>query len=154
MVGKGTLASIAAAFLTLLAVGAATAAQPQREPLLFEDFTIEGVCGFPVLFEATANKEYITFFEDGRVQVNGKFKVVLTNTLTGTSLGLNASGPALLAPVERYRGRSIVLLFSFDAGGPGMVLTTGRVDILRAEDGSIVGMETHGSTVDVCAALA
>jgi hypothetical protein len=86
--------------------------------------------------------------------VSGKFKVRLTNTDTRTSLDLNVSGPALLAPVERYAGRSIVILFPFDAGGPGMVLTTGRVDIVRAEDGSIVGIDTRGRTIDVCAALA
>ena len=112
------------------------------------------MCPFPVLFEATANKEYVKIFADGRVQVNGKFKVRLTNTTNGTSLDLNASGPALISPAERDYGRSVVLSFDFDTGGPGMILTTGRVDVLRAEDGAIVGLETRGRTYDVCAALA
>jgi hypothetical protein len=152
--GKRTVAALAAVLVTLLAGGAASAGQPIREPLLFEDFTLENVCPFPVLVEATAQKEFITFFADGRVQVTGKFFVRLTNTSTGQSLDLNISGPAILAPVERYFGRSIILLFPTDASGPGLVLTTGRTDIIRAEDGSIVQFDPRGRTVDVCAALA
>jgi hypothetical protein len=154
MLGKRTFAAFGAALVTLLTVSAATAGQPQREPLFFEDFTLEGVCPFPVLVEVTANKEYVTVFTDGRVQVNGKFKARLTNTTTGESIDLNVSGPALLAPAERYYGRSITLLFPTDTGGPGLILTTGRTDIIRAEDGSIVQFDPHGQTVDICAALA
>jgi hypothetical protein len=154
MLGKTRAAAMVVGLVALLSVAAASAGQPQREPLVFEDFTLEGICDFPVLFQATANKEYITFFNDGRVQVTGAFKVRLTNTTTGESIDLNVSGPALLSPEEIYRGRSITLLFPTDTEGPGLILTAGRTDIIRAEDGSIVQFIPHGRTLDVCAALA
>ena len=38
-------------------------------------------------------------------------------------------------------------------GGTTMLLTTGRLDIVRAEDGSIVEFTNRAPTKNVCAAL-
>jgi hypothetical protein len=142
-----------AALLALLAASAAFGGKPVREPIFFEDFVAEDVCPFPVLIETTANKEYVKIFED-RIMVNGKLFTRLTNLETGESLDLNISGPATISQTEVLRGRGLLILFPEDAGGPGLLLTTGRVELIRGEDGFIVGMSTSGRTVDVCAALA
>jgi hypothetical protein len=142
-----------AAVFSLLAAAAAFGAKPIREPLFFEDFVVEDVCPFPVLLEATANKEYVKVFDD-RIMVNGKLFTRLTNLETQESLELNISGPATISTTEVLRGRGLLILFSEDAGGPGLVLTAGRVELIRGEDGFIANSTTSGRTVDVCAALA
>jgi len=150
--GKRTAATLGVVLMTVLLAGAATAAQPIREPLLIEDDVLT-LCSFPVLLEVIANKEYVTFFEDGRLLVTGKLFVRLTHG--DNSLTLNISGPAHISDLgERYAGRGLFLLFPEDVGGPGLVLTTGRVDVVRAEDGFVTNFSVKGNTVDICAALA
>jgi hypothetical protein len=142
------------ALVVLIAATAALAAPPTREPLVLEDFVAENVCSFPVLIEATANKEFVTFFEDGRILVTGKLFARLTNVETGESLELNISGPVTVTDTEVLRGRGLLILFPEDAGGPGLVLTSGRVVLIRGEDGFIANASITGRSVDVCAALA
>jgi hypothetical protein len=150
--GKRTAATLGVVLMTVLLAGAATAAQPIREPLLIEDDVLT-LCSFPVLLEVIANKEYVTFFEDGRLLVTGKLFVRLTNG--DNSLTLNISGPAHISDLgERYAGRGLFLLFPEDVGGPGLILTTGRVDVVRGEDGFITNFSVKGNSVDICAALA
>jgi hypothetical protein len=149
------LAVLAATCVSALAVGAATAAPPDREPLLLEDGELEGACPFLVGIEILANKEYVTFFSNGRILVTGKLFVRLTNADKPTNhISVNISGAAHITTFERLTGHNLIFLFPFDAGGPAMLLTTGRVDIVRAEDGSIVEFTTRAPTKDVCAALA
>jgi hypothetical protein len=152
--GRRTAAFLAAMLMTVLAAGAATAAQPIREPIMFEDEVLT-LCTFPVLVEFTANKEFVTFFED-RILVTGKLFVRLTNLDDpSNSLTLNISGPAHISELgERYAGRGLFLLFPEDVGGPGLVLTTGRVDVVRGEDGFVTNFSVKGNSVDICAALA
>jgi hypothetical protein len=142
------------ALVILIAATAALAAPPTREPLVLEDFVAENVCSFPVLVEATANKEFVTFFDDGRILVTGKLFVRLTNVETGKSLELNISGPVTITETEVIRGRGLLILFPEDAGGPGLLLTSGRVVLIRGEDGFLANATFKGRTVDVCAALA
>jgi hypothetical protein len=145
---------VAVALLAVLATGAAGAAQPIKEPLVIEDEEFDNLCPFPVLLEITANKEYVKFFSDGRLLVNGKLFARITNLDTDESLDVNISGPAHITLVsERSSGRGIFLLFPEDVGGPGLVLTTGRVDVVRGEDGFITNLSVKGTTLDVCAAL-
>jgi len=153
---RWALALLAAMCVSALAVGAATATPPEREPAFLEDFVVTDSCPFPVGFEITANNSYVTIFSDGRIHFSGKIFVRLTNLDKPTkSLSLNISGPALVTPSsEQLFGRGLIILFPFDAGGPTMLLTTGRVDIVRAEDGSIIEFTTRAPTKDVCAALA
>jgi hypothetical protein len=76
---RWALALLAATCVGALAVGAATAAPPDREPLLLEDFQLTEACPFPVNIEMLANKEFVTFFSTGRILVTGKLFVRLTN---------------------------------------------------------------------------
>jgi hypothetical protein len=144
-----------AALVALVVATAAFAEKPVREPLLIEGFDLPSVCAFPVSIEVTANNEFVTFFADGRLHVTGKLFVRVTNADSGESLDLNISGPALISPdSERTHGRGLLILFPEDVTGPGLLLTTGRVDIIRGEDGFIDEFDVRGSSVDVCAALA
>jgi hypothetical protein len=144
----------AVAFLAVFAGSAAQGAQPIREPLVIEDEDFNNLCQFPVRIEITANKEYVTFFSDGRLHVNGKLFVRITNLDTGKSMDVNISGPAnITLTSERNMGRGILLLFPEDAGGPGFFLNTGRLDVIRGEDGFITNYTVRGTSVDVCAAL-
>jgi hypothetical protein len=146
---------VAAALVALLAATAASGARPVREPIFFEDFLAEGICPFPVLIEVTANKEFVTFFKDGRIHVTGKLFARVTNLNSDESLDLNISGPALIsAESERLHGRGLFIAFPEDVGGPGLVLTTGRVDVIRGEDGFVDEFDVRGRSIDVCAALA
>jgi hypothetical protein len=150
--GKRTAAALGAVLMMVLAAGAA--AQPIREPLFYEDEVLT-LCSFPVLAEFTANKEYVMFFED-RILVTGKLFVRLANLDDpSNSLDLNISGPAHISELgERYAGRGLFLLFPEDVGGPGLVLTTGRVDVVRGEDGFVTNFSVKGNSIDICAALA
>ena len=144
----------AVVLVAIFAGSAAHGAQPIREPLVIEDSDFDNLCKFPVRIEILANKEYVTFFSDGRLLVNGKLFVRITNLDTGTSMDVNISGPAHVTPTsERNLGRGIFLLFPEDAGGPGLVLNTGRVDVIRGEDGFVTNYTVRGTSVDVCAAL-
>jgi hypothetical protein len=109
-----------------------------------------------VLVEFTAAKEYVTFFSDGRIRVTGKLFVRLTNLdEPENTMLLNISGPAIISPLqERYAGRGLFLLFPEDVSGPGLVLTTGRVVVVRGEDGFATDFTVQGTKVDLCAALA
>jgi hypothetical protein len=55
---------------------------------------------------------------------------------------------------ERIHGRGLLILFPEDVDGPGLILTAGRLDIIRGEDGFIDELTVRGHSVDVCAALA
>jgi hypothetical protein len=148
-------AVLATMVVAVLMASSATAAKPSREPFLIADEVLTGFCPFPVLLEVTANKEYVTFFDNGRILVTGKLFVRLTNVDEPSNvLNLNVSGPAVITETERILGRGLFVLFPEDVGGPGLVLTTGRVDIIRGEDGFFTDFTVRGTTTDVCAALA
>jgi hypothetical protein len=153
--GRSLTTLVAAVVVALLAVTGASGGKPIREPLFIEGFELPNVCPFPVFIDVTANKEFVTLFDDGRLHVTGKLFVTVTNMDSGESLELNVSGPAVISPdSERILGRGLFFLFPEDVGGPGLILTTGRVDVIRAEDGFIDELTVRGRTVDVCAELA
>jgi hypothetical protein len=144
-----------AALLTVFAASSTLAAPPVKEPLVIEDADFDNLCAFPVRIEITANKEYVKFFSDGRILVNGKLFARITNLDTDQSMDVNISGPAhITLATERTMGRGILLLFPEDATGPGLLLLTGRVDVVRGEDGFITNYTVRGTSVNVCAALA
>jgi hypothetical protein len=147
-------AFVAILVLVLLWAAIATGGKPIREPLFSEGFDLPNVCDFPVAIEITANKEFVTFFDDGRIHVTGKLFATVTNAESGESLDINISGPALISPEsERGGGRLLLILFEEDVEGPGLLLTTGRVDIIRGEDGFIDEFTVRGGRTDLCAAL-
>jgi hypothetical protein len=152
-----SLVVLAVAAVAALAVTTpASADKPIREPVVLDDFVLEGSCAFPVLIEVIANKEHVTFFSDGRLHVTGKLVVRLTNLDDPDQvMELNISGPGFVTPTsERGAGRGLLLLRPGEAGGPGLFLVTGRVDIVRAENGFIANLGIRGRSVDICAALA
>jgi hypothetical protein len=152
-----SLVVLAVAAVAALAVTTpASADKPIREPVVLDDFVLEGSCAFPVLIEVIANKEHVTFFSDGRLHVTGKLVVRLTNLDNPAQvMELNISGPGFVTPTsERGAGRGLLLLRPGEAGGPGLFLVTGRVDIVRAENGFIANLGIRGRSVDICAALA
>ena len=138
-------------------VPAASADKPIREPIVLEGFVHEDSGPFPVLLEVTESNAHVTVFSDGRMHFTGKIFVRLTNLDDPDHVvGLNISGPGFISAegAERGGGRGLLLLRPGEAGGPGVVLVTGRVDIARGENGFISGLSIRGRSVDICAALA
>lgn len=100
---RAVLSLIAATVLVLFAVAPAAAhGKPSREfsPLPDELLIPSGEsCDFEVSLTFPANKEYLlTFFDASgdpiRETITGKLVVTVTNTETGESVVVNASGPA------------------------------------------------------------
>lgn len=154
---KRALVLLATAALGVLGAAAPAAAdKPERAPVLIDDFVLPDSCAFPVLVEVIANNEHVTFFPNGRLHVNGKLFVRLTNLDDPANVvTVNASGPGFITPTsERGAGRGVVFLRPGEFGGPGLILTNGRVDFVRAENGFISDMTVRGRTVDICAVLA
>jgi hypothetical protein len=150
---------------SLIVVGAlagsstALADPPVREPGVIGDFTTDAgdVCSFPVSFEFVTAKGIFKFFSDGRILITGQLKVRLTNLDTEKALELNISGPGHIdaSGTEIALGSGIFILFDgIDVGGPALLFTHGRFVVTRAPDGSISNIEVHGTSTDLCAALA
>ena len=153
------LALIAATATALVIPAFAGGAKPEKVPLPFEPFTIEGSCDFPVAVDALQNKAKGLAFANGVFSVTGKFFVRLTNTESGETLDLNISGPVRISSLADgdtqvvLRGRSLIFLFETDAGGPALLLTSGRVVEVLDEEGNVLSFEGTGRSVDACALL-
>ena len=93
---KRLIAILLGVVLTLLLAPAASADKPVREFLPAGDFTLTGVCPFPVREQVVTNNEFITTFTDGRQLITGSFKVRATNLDSDESLDLNISGPGVI----------------------------------------------------------
>jgi len=151
---------------SLIVVGAlagsstALADPPVIEPAPpIDDFTLPAgdVCSFPVFFEIVSAKGIFKFFSDGRLLITGQLKVRLTNLDSPEkALALNVSGPGSIdaSGNETLLGSGILILGGFDADGPALLFTHGRFVLTRAPDGSIANIEAHGTSTDLCAALA
>jgi hypothetical protein len=151
---------------SLVVVGAlagsstALADPPVIEPAPIGDFTTAAgeVCSFPVFFDILSANGVAKFFSDGRLMITGQLKVRLTNLDSPEkALELNVSGPGSIdaSGKEILLGSGILILFAgFDADGPALLFTHGRFEITRAPDGSITNIEVHGTSTDLCAALA
>jgi len=114
---------------------------------------ITGSCSFPVLTEITTNGETGIFFAT-YIIVTGPLKVRLTNTVSGTTLTENVSGPAKVYPhadgTTTVIGRGTGLIPS-----PGHLwLATGNSVIAVSADGTQILLSTDGRFVDLCGALA
>ena len=134
--------------LWTLVPAVANAAQPERVYSPIPDFTITGVCPFPVDNHIVVNREYTMTFSDGRIIVTGALFWQVTNVDTGKTFTLNVSGPGFVGfrlgdGALVFNGRSLV-------GAPGvLVLTSGPVVITAADFTT-----TSAATIDMCAALA
>jgi hypothetical protein len=135
------------------------------EPFIFTDTLGNNPCGFPVLLELTVNKEVLTTFTRRSgvtsIHTTGALKVELTNTVTGTSIQRNISGP-ILATVNPDDSLTQIgagpALWVLD---PGVAPDLPRLVITRGRSVSILGPGTafrfislpNGSYEDICAAL-
>jgi hypothetical protein len=160
---KRPVAALLGVVLALLLAPAASADKPVREPLPAPDITLEGVCSFDVLIEATTNKEFIKTFADGRQLITGAFRVRVTNLDTDASVDLNIPGPGRV--IENADG-SVTLeshgpwLIWFLEGdlGPGspgqLFVNNGNLVQTFHPDGRVTIDKQTGSQTDICAALA
>jgi hypothetical protein len=148
------IAAIVPWLVLLAGASAAYADGPTKIPLpATTPQTITGSCSFPVLNEITTNGETGIFFANYFI-VTGPLKVRLTNTVTGTSLTENISGPAKVYPhadgTTTVIGRGTGLIPS-----PGHLwLATGNSVIAVSADGTQILLSTDGRFVDLCGALA
>ena len=155
------------AFVLVSGSAVASAAKPERVPppdeLLDLTFDAGSVCTFELRYQELVNNETTTLLGDGRRRVTGAYKVRLTNTGTGASIDLNASGPQFFTIVGGPEtgtetavlpGPQLFLLFPGDAGGPGAFLARGRSLLTREFAlAQITNLELGGEVIDLCAAL-
>jgi hypothetical protein len=141
---------------------AALATAPTREPVQIpQSFPVEGICAFTVQVDVLVNREKLTTFSDGTQRASGALKVRLTNTTSGESIVVNASGPATFRTLSDgtvvQTGRGLGLQ-PFPAGAS----ITGKAEFLQFSgpemlefypDGSFKEVERGHVKLDVCAAL-
>jgi hypothetical protein len=140
-----------------VAVPAALADPPTKDPVPFPTATGQFCEGFMVSIEATANKEVFHAFSSGVGLITGTLKVEVTNLSTGESLELNTSGPGKFSPDGTISGTGRWLLFG-EAGqlpgpDPGMLLLSGHLALTLGPAG-IAAIDSVGESEDICAALA
>jgi hypothetical protein len=159
------------AALTLLVVPASASANndPHRIYLAAAPFDLPAsYCGFPVHFEFPVNKEYATVSTgaDGSTiyKITGALFVTLTNTDTGKTITVNASGPgtftfSLDGTIQTIVGTGLGLQFATnltDFGLPSnLVLVSGPINLtIDLTTGAVTSMTRQEHVLlDVCAAL-
>ena|SRR5215207_4677213 len=148
------LAGALALAVALVTARAASAAPP--EPIN-DSFTVEEVCDFPVLNEATGKGKLIELPGGRAVGISPGLRVTLTNTeepthqvtyvITGAA-HVTELGSGDLSVV--LTGRNLL----FDPN-IGMLLTIGRfTSVLDLEDGTLTPPTGKGRVIDVCDRLA
>ena len=158
---------IVALTATLLTETAASARGDGWEFLDQSDLTTTA-CGTEILESIVANGEFAKFAVDADgvlhfVLVTGVFKVRVTNTATGATVLVNASGTghdALLYPNGDFlftsSGPSIIVLTPEEAaqtGLPELFLASGNMTLLFRADGSAEVQRRVGHLTDLCAVL-
>lgn len=153
---KGVTTLAALLLVAAVAVPAAFAERPVREPLPAEDLTLPAsICGFEVQVEVLTNKEYILLFSDGRATITGALSVRVTNLDDPTqSIVLNIPGPGLIDEGGGLTAVGPWFFFFFPGdlgeGSPGMaLLTIGRARLDETGFHLLAGRQ-----VDLCVALA
>jgi hypothetical protein len=141
----------------------ASAAKPERLPppseLFDTTFDAGTICPFELHYQELVNNETTTVLSDTQRRVTGAYKARLTNTATGATLDVNASGPQFFTDIGDIEtavlpGPQLFLLGGTDVNGPGAFLIRGRTTTTRdLAEGSITAMHVTGRTTDLCAAL-
>jgi hypothetical protein len=162
-----TLFIAVALLATLAPMGSASARGDGWTFLEAADFTAPA-CGTDIAETFVANKEYAKFAVDADgvlhfIVVTGVLKVRVTDTATGRSVIVNASGTghdALLYPNGDFlftaAGPALFILTSeeaADTGLPTLFLNSGNLVILFKADGSAEVQRLTGHLTDLCAAL-
>jgi hypothetical protein len=152
---------------TLLPAEGASARGDGWEFLDQPDITVTA-CGTEILWSVAANGEYAKFALDADgvlhfVLVTGVLKIRVTDTATGASVLVNASGTghdALLYPNGDFlltsAGPALIQLTSRQAGQTGLpelFVNSGNMAILFGADGSAVLQSRVGHLTDLCTTL-
>jgi hypothetical protein len=150
----------------VLAPGAG-ADKPTKIPLVIAPLTLEGVCDFPIRFDAIApQNEKVIIFSDGRQVINGQLTTRLTNLDDPTKFWEGTtSGPVFITPLEdgslAVKGTGVNFWYFFAGnlgeGAPGAVfLVKGLSTELLDLNGEVVtgSFEHHGSIENFCETLA
>ncbi len=149
--------------LALASAPPAAASQPPRSPFPTADTDYPAsVCGFPVHLHVVHNNEYYKDFggDPDLSLVSGRNVIALTNTNTGKTVTINASGPGKL---YLYNDGSMQAdaggnnLFDLSSGHftqyPRLLVSSGRVHISWDAGGTVVSFSLQGIARDTCAAL-
>jgi hypothetical protein len=169
IVGAALLALTAAVALVMAPVSASSNKEPHRMFLAAAPFDLPaGFCDFPVHFEFPVNKEYakVSTGPDGSTifKVNGSLFVSLTNTATGKTITVNASGPgtdtfSADGTTLIFDGLGLGLLFAPNLtqfGLPSNIVQTSGPALATIDltTGAVTSMATQPHVLlDVCAAL-
>jgi len=148
------LAGALALAVALVAARGAAAAPP--EPV-DDSFTVEGVCDFPVLLEATGKTKFIELPGGRFISVNPGFRVTATNEEEPThQITYVITGAAHVKELQSgdlsvvFTGRNLLFDPSY-----GMLLTIGRfTQVIDPESGASTPPMGKGRVIDVCARLA
>jgi len=171
--GRTVLALAAMAGLALSIFGGSSTAwannDPHRVYLPASPFDIpSNVCGFIVHVDIPVDRQYGTFstLPDGStvLKITGSLVWTLTNTETGTSVTVNASGPGTvtfpinttLAVIDGSGLNIIYITNGADFGVPNIFYSSGKLQFTTdLSNDTIVSMpRTPHILQDVCAELA
>lgn len=145
---------------------AALADPPTRDPIPSDPIAFPAglVCPFPVLLEATFNKQTQITFSSGRMLIVGPFKTRITNEDTDESVDLNVPGPIRVEqnPDGTWHviGTGTTLFYFFlgdlGPGQPGALLYgTGLTEeTISADFSTILSYRHVGTTENLCETLA
>jgi hypothetical protein len=130
---------------------------PVREPAPFPDATGQFCTDFQVLVHAVENRDVMTTFSDGRINIAGRLILEVTNLESGKSIVLNAFGPGMINPEDATISLEGPFLLFGEAGffGPGspaeLSLNAGQA-VVSLNDFSILSRVGHSE--ELCAVLA
>ena len=151
-VAFGVLASLAAA----TAVGA-NAAGPVRVELNFgPPIVLHGACPtFDLQLTAATDREVAKeFFADGqlaRIITTGSLTVTFENLTTGKTVIENLSGPG--TQTFNPDGSSTLVIEGLNAGWIGDLVTSGRIVLTLAADGTVTSYSAVPHSASLCALL-
>lgn len=160
-------AALLAGVLLMASAGPATADGPIIEPgpSTTLQFRAGDVCEFAVGIETILNQSLQKVFlaasgEPERIILTGRVILRLSNLEAGTSIDVNASGPALVIPHDDGsislvgHGRGIQWFTPANEEGPSLLLILGRATLDISPTGDVSNFTAVGTTRDLCAALA
>jgi len=147
------LAGALALAVALVVARDASAAPP--EPFT-DSFTVDDVCDFPVLLEATGKTKGIELPGGRFISVNPGFRVTVTNEEEPThQITYVVTGAAHVTELDSgellvvFTGRNLLFDPSY-----GMLLTMGRfTQVIDLESGAATPPEGKGRVIDVCERL-
>jgi hypothetical protein len=140
--------------------------KPTRSPLLAGPFELPAglVCSFGVFGEVIVNNQVVKTFppepNGDIVQLaTGAFVQRLTNTSTGKSITVNISGPGRFtihsdgSATLVESGRWLNIFVDVENAGTKAIITSGRLVLSFAPDGTQTLVSQSGHEEDVCALL-